>query len=281
MSTMSVTTLAPSGGETAPGVARLLMCPPTFFGVAYRINPWMDPARPADPRRARGQWEQIVATYRQAGHEVTVAEPVPGLPDMVFCANAGVVHGGRVLVARFRHRQRSPEAAAYENVFRAAGYCDITRATYVNEGQGDYLHAAGVVLGASGFRTDPRSHAEVAEFTGLAVVALRLVDPRFYHLDTALAVVDERLVAYWPGAFDPTSQGVLAELFPDAVMASEEDAVAFGLNAWSDGHTVVLSKGAGDLRAALGERGFAIVELDTSELQRAGGSVKCCTLELR
>jgi N-dimethylarginine dimethylaminohydrolase len=281
MDTMSVTTLAPSGSDTTRGLARLLTCPPTFFGVAYRINPWMDPSRPADPERATAQWERMVETYRQAGHEVTVADAVPGLPDMVFTANAGVVHGGRVLLARFRYPERAPEAAAYAGVFRAAGYTDITPATWVNEGEGDYLHAAGVVLGASGFRTDPRSHDEVAEFTGLTVVGLRLVDPRFYHLDTALAVVDEGLVAYWPGAFDRDSAGVLGDLFPDAVIATEEDAVAFGLNAWSDGHTVVLSRGADHLRAALGERGLATVELDTTELQRAGGSVKCCTLELR
>jgi len=281
MDTMSITTLAPSGGGTARGVARLLMCPPTFFGVAYRINPWMDPARPVDPARASAQWERIAATYREAGHEVTAAEPVPGLPDMVFTANAGVVHGGRVLLARFRYPERSPEAAAYAEAFRAAGYTDVTQATYINEGQGDYLHADGVVLGASGFRTDPRSHDEVAEFTGLTVVALRLVDPRFYHLDTALAVLADGVVAYWPGAFGPESVGVLAELFPDAVIATEDDATAFGLNAWSDGRTVVLAGGAGHLCAALHERGFATVELDTSELQRAGGSVKCCTLEMR
>jgi N-dimethylarginine dimethylaminohydrolase len=137
------------------------------------------------------------------------------------------------------------------------------------------------VLGASGFRTDARSHDEVAEFTGMTVVGLELVDDRFYHLDTALAVLDEGLVAYWPGAFSATSRGVLEELFPDAIVATEADATAFGLNAWSDGRTVVLAAGAPRLTGALHERGLATVELDTSELQRAGGSVKCCTLEVR
>ena len=272
--------MAPAGAEVARGAAHLLMCPPTYFGVAYRINPWMDPSLPVDPARATGQWEQVAAAYRRAGHHVTVAQPVPGLPDMVFTANAGVVHGGRVLLARFRYPERRPEADAYAEAFRAAGYTDITPSTYVNEGQGDYLRAGAVLLGGSGFRTDPRSHDEVAEFTGLTVVGLRLVDPRFYHLDTALAVLDEQLVAYWPDAFDEASRGVLRELFPDAVIATEDDAVAFGLNAWSDGRTVVLATGAAHLCAALRERGLSTLELDASELQRAGGSVKCCTLEL-
>jgi N-dimethylarginine dimethylaminohydrolase len=281
MSTMSLTTLAPSRDAAGPGVARVLMCPPAYFGVAYRINPWMDPALPADVARAMGQWEAIVAAYRGAGHDVVVAEPVPGLPDMVFTANAGVVQGDRALVARFRYPERSAEAVAYAEAFRAAGYRDVTPATYINEGQGDYLRAGGVMLGGSGFRTDPRSHDEVAEFTGLTVVGLTLVDPRFYHLDTALAVLTEQLVAYWPGAFDAPSRGVLEELFPDAIVATEADAAAFGLNAWSDGRTVVLADGAPRMPAALRDRGLAVVELPTSELQRAGGSVKCCTLELR
>jgi arginine dihydrolase len=292
MNGMSVTDLttalaaatAPSAA-TAPTAARpgarLFMCPPTFFAVSYRINPWMDPARPVDPVRAVGEWERVAAAYSALGHEVTVADAVPGLPDLVFTANAGVVHDGRVLLARFRHPERAPEAIAYAAAFRAAGYTDITPSTYVNEGQGDYLAAGGVVLGASGFRTDPRSHDEVAEFTGLPVVGLELVDPRFYHLDTALAVLDDDLVAYWPGAFSGPSRGVLEELFPDAVVATEDDARAFGLNAWSDRRTVVLAAGAPHLSAAVRDRGFATVELCTSELQRAGGSVKCCTLEMR
>ena len=280
MERMSVTTLAPATTGSGRRVGRLFMCPPTYFGVDYRINPWMDPSRPVDTPKALAQWDRLAGTYRELGLDVVLAEPVAGLPDMVFTANAGLVQGGRVLLARFRFRERAPEAAAYAEAFRAAGYTDVTQSAYVNEGEGDYLAAGAVVLGASGFRTDPRSHDEVAEFTGRPVVPVELVDPRFYHLDTALAVVDEGLVAYWPGAFSSASQRVLAELFPDAVIATEGDAVAFGLNAFSDGHTVVLSGGAPGLSAALWDRGFATVALDTSELQRAGGAVKCCTLEL-
>ena len=281
MRVMSATALAPPATAAAPRAAHLFMCPPSHFGVAYRINPWMDPARPVDVARAMAEWERLAATYRAAGHEVTVARPTPGLPDMVFTANAGVVYGGRVLLATFRFAERQPEARAYAEAFRAAGYTDITVAAYANEGQGDYLFAGDDVLGASGFRTDPRSHAEVAEFTGRRVVGLELVDPRFYHLDTALAVLGDGLVAYWPGAFSAASNGVLAELFPDAIVATEADAAAFGLNAWCDGRTAVLSAGAPRLSAAIRERGLATIELDASELQKAGGSVKCCTLEVR
>jgi N-dimethylarginine dimethylaminohydrolase len=94
-------------------------------------------------------------------------------------------------------------------------------------------------------------------------------------------VLDDDLVAYWPPAFSRRSAGVLKDMFPEAVVATEDDAVAFGLNATSDGRVVVLSGAATALAARLRERGFTTVGVDTSELQKAGGSVKCCTLELR
>ena len=261
------------------GTRRVLMCPPTFFGVEYRINPWMDPTRPVDRRRAEREWQRVVEVYRAAGHEVVTVDAAPGLPDMVFSANAGIVSGDRVLRTRFRHHERAGEEAAYDAAFRALGFRDVVPATYVNEGEGDYLRAR-VVLGGSGFRTDPRSHDEVAEFLGVPVVALELVDERFYHLDTALAVLTDDLVAYWPGAFSRQSVRVIEDTFAGAIVATEADAVAFGLNAWSDGRTVVIADGALGLIAALRDRGFEPAPVDTSELQRAGGSVKCCTLEL-
>jgi len=278
-----VTTIA---ARTTPpghraGVGALLVCPPTHFGVEYRINPWMDPGRPVDRARAVAEWRAVVAAYRSAGQRIVTVDAVPGLPDMVFAANAGLVDGGRVLLARFRYAERAGEEAAYAEAFERLGYTDVTRAAWVNEGEGDYLRTGDVVLAGSGFRTDPRAHDEVRDFLGMPVVALELVDERFYHLDTALAVLGDDLVAYWPGAFSRRSVDVLEDLFPDAVIASDADALAFGLNAWSDGETVVLAAGAVGLAAALRERGLTPVAVDTSELQKAGGSVKCCTLELR
>lgn len=258
-----------------------VMCPPTHFAVTYRINPWMHPDRPVRAERAFEQWRRIEDSYLAQGHVVVPVTPAPGMPDMVFAANAGIVIDGRMLLARFRYPQRAGE----ENAFRAAltglGLRDVTQAAYVNEGEGDYLLAGPVILGASGFRTDARAHDEVAEFSGRPVVGLELIDERFYHLDTALAVLRPGLVAYWPGAFSAASVSVLADLFPDAIIASEADTIAFGLNACSDATTVVMASGAPALATAIRSRGLSVVELDTSELQKAGGSVKCCTLEIR
>jgi len=278
---MAVTDLATTLAATRRGARRrYLMCAPQHFDVVYRINPWMDPDRPTGRRRALRQWHRILDTYRDAGHEVVLIDPVEGLPDMVFTANAGLVLDGRALVARFRHAERAGEQQPFHAFFERLGLVEVTGASYVNEGEGDYLAVGSIILGGSGFRTDPRSHDEVSEYFSRTVVPLELVDGRFYHLDTALAVLDEDQVAYWPGAFSPASQGRLRELFPDAVLASEADAATFGLNACSDGTNVVMSAAATRLAAKFRDRGFTPVPVPTSELQKAGGSAKCCTLEL-
>jgi N-dimethylarginine dimethylaminohydrolase len=260
---------------------RYLMCPPAAFDVVYSINPWMDLAVPVDRRRAMRQWDELVATYHDLGHDVQVIEPVPGLPDMVFSANSAVVIDGRVLAARFRHRERVPEQAPYRRWFREHGFTRVRNARAVNEGDGDFVVAGPHVLAGWGFRSTRAAHAEAQEFFGRPVISLRLTDPRFYHLDIALCALDEQTVAYYPGAFSAGSRRALECMFPDAITVDEDDACALGLNAVSDGERVVLPAGADRFARQLHARGFQPVPIDVSEFRKAGGAVKCCTLELR
>ncbi|WP_327674046.1 dimethylargininase [Kitasatospora sp. NBC_00458] len=260
---------------------RFLMCEPRHFDVTYSINPWMDPGKPVDAELALAQWTALRDLYRSLGHTVDVITPVPGLPDMVFAANGATVVDGRVLGARFRHVERTAEGPAYLSWFTSRGYRDVHWPEHINEGEGDYLVVGRTILAGTGFRTDPRSHAEAQEFFGLPVIGLTLVDPRFYHLDTALAVLSDDEVMYYPAAFSAGSRAVLRELFPDAILADDRDAAVFGLNALSDGRHVLLPEAAAGLQRKLRDRGFEPIGVDLTELLHAGGSVKCCTLELR
>lgn len=257
-----------------------LMCPPTYFTVEYAINPWMQPGIDVDRHRALAQWDALRRTYLDLGHRVDLLTPMPGLPDMVYAANGATVVDGTVLAARFRHPQRAGEAVAHATWFRGAA-ARVVEPEFVNEGEGDLLVVGDLILAGHGFRTDPRAHAEAARVFGREVVSLELVDPRYYHLDTAVAVLDATTIAWLPEAFRPASRALLQEHFPDAVVADATDAAVLGLNAVSDGRHVVLPIQAPRLAAAVAERGFVPVPVDLSELLKGGGGPKCCTLEVR
>jgi N-dimethylarginine dimethylaminohydrolase len=259
---------------------RYLMVRPTFFDVRYSINPWMDPGRPTCTELAVTQWERLRDLFRDLGHRVEELSPREGLPDMVFAANGATAVADRALVARFRHAGRRRESAAYLEWFTRQGFREVRQARWTNEGQGDHLVAGSRILAGAGFRTTAQAHGEAAEFLGLPVTSLTLVDPRFYHLDTALAVLDPETIMYYPPAFAPASRRLLEELYPGAINASESDAEVFGLNAVSDGRHVVLPSAGTGLIGQLREHGFEPIGADVTEMLKAGGGVKCCTLEL-
>jgi N-dimethylarginine dimethylaminohydrolase len=275
---------AVSAVERAALQRRYLMCRPDHFTVAYRINPWMHPADPTDTRLALEQWQRLYDHYVALGHEVELIDALPGLPDMVYSANGGFTLDGVAYTARFTHPERQGEGPAYADWFREAGF-RVHEAEEVNEGEGDLLLVGDAILAGTGFRTDVASHDEVRRVFDREVVTLRLVDPRFYHLDTAIAVLDpagaDANIAYLPGAFDEASRAELQRRFPDAIEVGESDAQWLGLNSISDGEHVIIASRAVGFEASLRERGYTPVGVDLSELLRGGGGVKCCTLELR
>jgi N-dimethylarginine dimethylaminohydrolase len=268
---------------------RYLMCRPEHFTVSYSINPWMEPTRPTDTARAVQQWQALYDTYLALGHEVELIDPLEGLPDMVYTANGGFVIDGIAYGAKFRFAERVPEGPAFMDWFRDHGF-EVVEPAEVNEGEGDFLLVGDTILAGTGFRSTGDSHREVGDVFGREVVSLTLTDPRFYHLDTAIAVLDpvegpgaaERAnIAYLPNAFDERSRDILRERYPDAIEVSDADGAVFGLNSASDGRNVIISPRATGFEAQLRERGYNPVMVDLSELLLGGGGIKCCTLELR
>ncbi|MEU6456439.1 dimethylargininase [Streptomyces sp. NPDC047065] len=269
-----------------PRRRRFLVCEPRHFAVQYAINPWMSTDRPVDVIRALDQWQALVDVYRAHGHTVDEADPVPGLPDMVFAANCAVVVEGRVFGSLFHAPERRPESLPFMAWFKTRGF-EVQLPESVCEGEGDLVPAGRWILAGTGFRTTREAHREVQEYFGVPVVSLTLVDPYFYHLDTALFVLDDGAdgtggnIAYYPEAFSPGSREVLERLYPDAVLATREDAMAFGLNSVSDGRHVFIAPEARALADRLAGRGYVPVPVDLSEFHKAGGGIKCCTQEIR
>ncbi len=270
--------------ERRPTGRSVLMCRPEHFSVVYRINPWMNPAEPTDTGLALEQWQTLYETYLALGHDVQLIDPIDGLPDMVYAANGGFVVDGIAYGAKFAHVERRPEGPAYMQWFRDAGF-DVRVPREINEGEGDFLLVGDMILAGTGFRSDSLSHEELSGIFGREVVTLRLIDPSFYHLDTAIAVLDatpgQEHIAYLPSAFDGASLAFLQQRYPDAIIVNETDAAVLGLNSFSDGYHVVIASRATDFERQLREHGYHPVGVDLSELLLGGGGVKCCTLELR
>lgn len=258
----------------------VLMCRPDFFTVGYRINPWMHPERPTSTQTAVTQWEALHAAYLALGYDVHLIDPIDGLNDMVYAANGGFTLDGMAYGALFTYEQRAAEGPAYMAWLEEAGF-EVHAPSHVNEGEGDFLVAGDAILAGHGFRTTLESHDELRRIFGREVVSLRLVDPSFYHLDTAVAILDDANVAYLPKAFDEASRAELARRFPDAVLVGDDDAAVLGLNAFGDGRSMVIASRADGFDRDLAARGYATVGVDLSELLLGGGGVKCCTLELR
>lgn len=275
--------MASESREAAERVAvhkTVLMCRPEHFTVSYRINPWMHPERPTDTALAVRQWEELYGIYQDLGFDIELIDPLPGLPDMVYAANGGFTLDGVAYGARFQYDERGPEGPAYMAWFRAHGF-EVAEPVSINEGEGDFLLVGERILAGTGFRSDVGSHDELRRIYDREVVTLQLIDPEFYHLDTAIAVLDDRNIAYLPKAFDEASLEIIRGLYPDAVTVSDDDAAVLGLNSFSDGRNVVIASRAVGFEASLRERGYTPIGVDLSELLLGGGGVKCCTLELR
>jgi len=260
---------------------RILMCPPDHFGIEYEINPWMSRQVGSEPAESRRQWRALFDTLRDLGVTVELLDPVPGLPDLVFTANAGLIYHDLFLSSRFRHGVRQGETPVFDRWFAAHGFqVEAPPPGLRFEGAGDALFCGETLLAGYRVRTDARSLRWVGEHLGVEVLPLELVDPRYYHLDTCFCPLAEDAAIYYPGAFDEYGRSVLLGRVDHLIEVSAEEAASFSCNAVVVGRTVVLNQGAPKLARALERAGYAVRPLLLSEFIKAGGSAKCLTIRL-
>lgn len=280
-----------STSNLATSKAAVLMCPPTLYDVDYVINPWMaGNVHAASRERAAEQWQALHHEVSKIA-DVSLVEPQPGSPDMVFTANAGLIHGNQVAISSFFYPERQGEEPHFRQWFRDNGYeiLDIPRETPF-EGEGDALFShsgddsGGFRLWAGfGPRTLQSSHQSLVDAWNVEVVALELVDPRFYHLDTCFAPLEGGYIMYFPAAFSPNSLDQIEEFYPadKRIIVAEQDAVRFACNAVNFGQTIILNRIGPALSARLESLGFDLVQVELSEFMRAGGAAKCLVMKLR
>jgi N-dimethylarginine dimethylaminohydrolase len=265
-------------------MSRLLVCPPDYFSIEYEINPWMRLSNTADRDRARLQWYGLMEQLEgKIGVTLERMTPVSGLPDMVFTANAGVLHGGRVVPSRFRHPERQREERHFERWFTDQGYDVIVleEGLYF-EGAGDLLGFPDLWVGGYRQRSDIRAYGRLGEIFQKEIIPVELVDPRFYHLDTCFCPLSGGDLLYYPPAFDPYAQTVIADRVPKErlLIVPEAEALRFACNAVCIGGHVVLPDGCPDTMTRLAEQGYQPHPIELTEFMKAGGSAKCLTLAL-
>jgi N-dimethylarginine dimethylaminohydrolase len=258
--------------------SKLLVSDARHFQIDYEINPYMDVRVQPDRAAAITEHGAIVAAHLAAGRTVEYLPSVPECPDMVFTANAAVIRGDRVVLGS-PPPERKAEVPYFQEWLTSHGY-EILEAPYAFSGQGDALAIGDLLLVGYGQRTDPRMHPVLSYELDYEVVPLQTVSSRWYDLDLAVAVGGPELLAYCPQALDAASRGRLLGLGLDLIEVSLDEAAGFALNLVSDGTTVTMTRQAPRLASALRERGLQVVGLDTPELAKGGGGIRCTALTL-
>ncbi|WP_410641539.1 dimethylarginine dimethylaminohydrolase family protein [Amycolatopsis sp. lyj-346] len=278
--TSTVSIAAPyAAGESPVSHRRLLMCSARYFRIDYEINPYMHVGVQPDLEAAVAEHDDIVAAHLAAGRKVEFVDADPSCPDMTYTANAAVVRGDRAVLATLPP-ERAAETPHYRAWLENHGF-EVAETRYAFSGQGDALACGDLLLAAHGRRTDARAFRTLARHLGCEIVGLRTTSPRWYDLDLAVAVIHPgRMLAYNPEALDTASLRRLRGLGMELIEVSPAEAAAFALNLISDGRTVTMTSGAPRLAADLRATGLTVVELETRELRKGGGGVRCTALTL-
>jgi N-dimethylarginine dimethylaminohydrolase len=259
----------------------ILMCPPRHYGIHYEINPWMNTARQADHETATAQWERLRRLLLDAGANVSLIDPIEGLPDMVFTANAALIFGRQAVISHFKHKQRQGEEVHFRRWFDEHGWETVDPPAGLSfEGAGDALFCGDTLYAGYRIRSDARGHQEIGKRLGVRVLPLELVDPYYYHLDTCFCPLARDAAIYFPAAFDEYGRKVLAANIPTLIEVAEDEARSFACNAVVVGGMVVTNDGCPSLHEALRAAGFTPAATPLGEFVKAGGSAKCLTLRL-
>jgi N-dimethylarginine dimethylaminohydrolase len=265
-------------------MSRFLMCPPDYYGIEYEINPWMHRQIQPDRALARAQWETLKTILeKRLNAQVALIEPRPGLPDMVFTANAGYVEQESFIPSRFRYRARQGEEPWFRQWFAEQGFAvRELPGEWAFEGFGDALPWEDRIFAGYRFRSDIQSHTALGRLLGREVLSLELIDSRFYHLDTCLCPLSGSEVIYFPGAFDAYGLAALTGLVGEERLLSvnETEAQQFCCNAIQVGRQVVINSGAPELAEKLEARGYQVLECELSEFLKSGGGARCLVCRL-
>jgi N-dimethylarginine dimethylaminohydrolase len=256
------------------------MCRPDFFEVTYKINPWMNDCQ-VDNNLASLQWTNLKNTLENLDIKVEVIEMIKRQPDMVFSADQAIIFGKNALMSNFKYKERQGETKYYQNWFQSRGYkTKLLPQNVYFEGGGESVWFGDTLLVGIGFRTSKSAGEYIGKTFKIQVVCLELIDPKFYHLDTCLFVLNDQTVFYYPQAFSEKSRIRLNNLVKNLYQLSEKDANTFAANSVVTDHHVILQNGNPSFRSQINALGYKTIELNVSEFLKAGGGIHCLVGEI-
>ena len=256
------------------------MCEPTYYGIHYEINPWMNVSNTPDTTVAQRQWLALRDKLLSLGVTIEYVEPTPNQPDMVFTANAGLVKGDICVASKFRFKERQGEEKGYFDWFISHNYKTYFPTTGDFEGEGDALFIGETLICGHGLRSDAKTQIEVCKLLSVNDnIILELIDPRFYHLDTCIAPLNDTTVMAYPPAFSPESFQRIKSRFT-VIAVEETEALLFACNAVILGQNIVLPAGCPQIIKKLEELNFTCHPVELDQFIKAGGAAKCMVLKL-
>jgi len=261
-----------------PTIKQILMCSPNNFTVNYRINPWMKIGS-VDKDRAKKQWQNLVGVYQGLGIKIQlINQNHPETPDLVFSADQGWVNKKIVILSNFRYQERRGEKEIYRNWFKENNFRIIELPKdYYFEGGGEMTQWGKKYFFGFGFRSKKKTAKKIASILQKKVIPLRLIDRRFYHLDLCLFALNEKVVFYYPGAFDSASREKLKQIVPLLIPLEKKEVLNCAANNINTDHKVIVQKGNNHFCRQLKHLHYQPIEINVDEFSKAGGGIHCLT----
>lgn len=268
-------------------VRKVLMCPPKYFRIEFRINPYMDPGNPkkqVDSQKAWREWNCLYLAIKGMGVKIDLLRPVRGIPDLVFPADMGFVVNPSisrktVVLSNFRWPERQKETPHYERYLRKKKYKIIKIPRHIsfeiNVRETDNFYLLGY-----GIRNDKEGIKYLRKYFDKPVYPLKLVSPWFYHLSCALAVLNNDTVMYYPKAFDDKSVKLLKKLFKNNVILTKKEVLNLAGNCIVINNKILINYMTHRLRKIFNKLNFDFMEISVDEFIKAGGAVNCMVFVL-
>jgi|LakMenE01Jun11ns_1017448.scaffolds.fasta_scaffold9861342_2 N-dimethylarginine dimethylaminohydrolase len=265
---------------------KVLTCKPNHFQVEYQINPWMKPGS-VDQELAMEQWQNLIRVYSENGIEVEMLEQSENQPDMVFAADQGLIinksgYGEKLVVmSNFKHTERRGETEKYTKWFNENGYkVEFLPQDMHFEGGGELIPWNGKYFIGSGLRNSHKTHIYLEQKYNLEFISLKLIDPKFYHLDTCFFVLNTDTAFYYPKAFDEDSKKILQNSFKNLIEFTDSEIEGFAANSVVSGDLVFMQKNNTTFKQKIESFSYQTIEVDISEFIKSGGGIHCLTFEL-